>query len=405
MPGFLRRARRWLLIGLVVVVAAGGFVLWRHLSPRESTDDAQVSGHVSPVAARVGGSVKSVHVRDNQAVRAGDVLVEIDPHDYQIAVQRAEADLAAAEASARAARNGVPITTTTTASERTVARATVGSAESAQQATDREIDAAQAKLAAARARVAQTTANATRATGDLERLKPLAAKDEIPRQQLDAAVTAEQAARAETDSARASMKEAEANVAVAESRRAQAASALAQAQAHAKTADTAPQQVAMTEARAQGADAQVMQAKAALEQARLNLDRTNVRAPAAGVVSRKSVEVGQMVQPGQPLLALTSLDEVWVIANFKETQLRQMQPGQRAAVSVDAYGGRGYEGRVESVAAATGATFSLLPPDNASGNFVKVVQRIPVKIVLDGGQVHGSPLRPGMSAEVTVYLK
>jgi membrane fusion protein (multidrug efflux system) len=405
MPGFLQRARRWLLVGLVVVVAAGGFVLWRFLSPRESTDDAQVSGHVSPVAARVGGAVKSVHVRDNQAVRAGDVLVEIDPHDYQIALQRAEADLAAAEALARAARTGVPITTTTTASERTAARATVGSAESAQQATDREVDAAQAKLAAARARVAQTTANATRATGDLERLEPLAAKDEIPRQQLDAAVTAELAARAETDSARASMKEAEANVAVAESRRAQAASAVAQAQAHARTADTAPQQVAMTEARAQGADAQVMQAKAALEQAKLNLDRTNVRAPVDGVVSRKSVEVGQMVQPGQPLLALTSLDEVWVIANFKETQLRQVQPGQRAAVSVDAYGGREYEGRVESVAAATGATFSLLPPDNASGNFVKVVQRIPVKIVLDGGQVHGSPLRPGMSAEVTVYLK
>jgi membrane fusion protein, multidrug efflux system len=405
MPGFLQRARRWLLVGLVVVVAAGGFVLWRFLSPRESTDDAQVSGHVSPVAARVGGAVKSVHVSDNQAVRAGDVLVEIDPHDYQIALQRAEADLAAAEASARAARTGVPITTTTTASERTAARATVGSAESAQQATDREVDAAQAKLAAARARVAQTTANATRATGDLERLEPLAAKDEIPRQQLDAAVTAELAARAETDSARASMKEAEANVAVAESRRAQAASAVAQAQAHARTADTAPQQVAMTEARAQGADAQVMQAKAALEQAKLNLDRTNVRAPVDGVVSRKSVEVGQMVQPGQPLLALTSLDEVWVIANFKETQLRQVQPGQRAAVSVDAYGGREYGGRVESVAAATGATFSLLPPDNASGNFVKVVQRIPVKIVLDGGQVHGSPLRPGMSAEVTVYLK
>jgi len=405
MTGFLQRARRWWLAGLAVIVAAGAFMLWRYLSPRESTDDAQVSGHVSPVAARVGGAIKAVHVTDNQAVKAGDLLVEIDARDYQIALQRAEADLASAEASARAARTGVPITTTTTASERTVAKATVGSAESAQQAAEREVDAAQAKLAAARARVAQASANATRATSDLERLKPLAGKDEIPKQQLDAAVTAEQAARAETDSARASMKEAEANVAVAESRRAQAASALAQAQAQARTAETAPQQVAMTEARAQGADAQVLQAKAALEQAKLNLDRTNVRASVNGVVSRKSVEVGQMVQPGQPLLALTSLDEVWVIANFKETQLRRMHPGQQAAVSVDAYGGREFEGRVESLAAATGATFSLLPPDNASGNFVKVVQRIPVKIVLNGGQVPASPLRPGMSAEVTVYLK
>jgi membrane fusion protein (multidrug efflux system) len=405
MTPLVQGARRWVLIGLGAAVLVGGFLLWRYLSPRESTDDAQVSGHVSPVSARVGGPVKTVHVRDNQAVRAGDVLVEIDPHDYQIALQRAEADLAVAEAAARAARAGVPITSTTSANELSAARATVGSAQAAEQASEREVEAAQAKVSAARARVAQAAANLTKATRDVERLDPLVAKDEVPKQAYDAALTTRQAAQAEAESAQAAMKEAEANVAVAESRRTQAASAHVQAQAQAKAADTAPQQVEMIQARAQSADAGVLQAKSALEQAKTNLERTTILAPVSGIVSRKSVEVGQVIQPGQPLLALTSLDDVWVVANFKETQLRQMVPGQPAAVSVDAYGSREFNGHVESVAAATGATFSLLPPDNASGNFVKVVQRIPVKIVLDPNQSGGTPLRPGMSAEVTVYLK
>jgi membrane fusion protein (multidrug efflux system) len=392
------------LLGVAGVVAAGGFMLWRYLSPRESTDDAQVSGHVSPVAARVGGTVKSVHVSDNQAVQAGDVLVEIDPHDYEIALQRAEADLAAAEASARAAHTGVPITSTTTASELNVARATTNSAQAAQHGAEREVDASQAKLSAARARLNEATANATRASRDLERIEPLMAKDEISRQQYDAAVSAQQAAQAAADSARASVKEAEANIAVAEARQAQAGSTLVQAQAQARAAGTAPQQVALTEARAQGADAQVLQARATVDQARLNLERASIRAPVKGIISRKTVEVGQVIQPGQPLLALTSLDDVWVTANFKETQLRGMQPGQRTEISVDTYAGH-YAGHVDSIAAATGATFSLLPPDNASGNFVKVVQRVPVKVVLDGGQNSAAPLRPGMSANVTVYLR
>jgi len=405
MTGLFQGARRWVVIGLGAVVLVGGFLLWRYLSPRESTDDAQVSGHVSPVSARVGGPVKTVHVRDNQTVRAGDVLVEIDPHDYEIALQRAQADLSVAEAAARAARATVPITTTTAANELSAARATVGAAQAAEQAAEREVEAAQAKVASAHARVAQATANLTRATHDVERLEPLASKDEVPKQAFDAAVTTQQAAQADAESAKAALKEAEANVAVAESRRTQAASALAQAQAQAKAADTTPQQVAMIEARAQSADAAVQQANAALEQAKTNLERTTIRAPVNGIVSRKTVEIGQIIQPGQPLLALTSLDDVWVVANFKETQLRRMVPGQRASVSVDAYGSREFSGRVESVAAATGATFSLLPPDNASGNFVKVVQRIPVKIVLDTIENGSTPLRPGMSAEVTVHLR
>jgi membrane fusion protein (multidrug efflux system) len=198
--------------------------------------------------------------------------------------------------------------------------------------------------------------------------------------------------------------EAEANLAVAEAKRIQADGMRSQAQAQARSASTAPQQIALTEAQASGAEARVMQARAALEQAQTNLARTKIVAPADGVVSRRAVETGQVIQPGQPLMAITSLGEVWVTANFKETQLESMKPGQRASVSVDAYG-RTFDGRVESIAAATGATFSLLPPDNASGNYVKVVQRIPVKIVLDAGSDAASTLRPGMSVTATVFVR
>lgn len=396
--------RPWVIAGAVLVVALAGFFAWRYVSPRESTDDAQVSGHVSPVAARVGGPIHAIHVKDNQPVKAGDVLVEIDPRDYQIALSRAEADLAAAEASARAARASVPVTSASATSEQHIAEAGTGSAEAGLAAAEREVDASHAKLASADARLLEVKANATRAEQDLARLAPLAAKDELPRQQFDAVTAGAEAARAAVQSQQAAVNEARANVAVAEARRAQVRAALLQAQAQNRAAATAPQQIALTEARAASADAQVLQTRAVVEQAKVNLDRTIVRAPASGVVSRKSVEVGQVIQPGQPLMAVTTLDDVWVVANFKETQLAQMHPGQRASVSVDAFD-RAYGGHVDSIAAATGATFSLLPPDNASGNFVKVVQRVPVKILLDPSRDAAAVLRPGMSVDATVYLK
>jgi membrane fusion protein (multidrug efflux system) len=397
--------RAWILGGIVVVLLVGGFLMWRHFAPRESTDDAQVSGHVSPISARVGGTVVAVHVADNQAVQPGDVLVEIDPHDYQIAVSKAEADLATAEAAASAARTTVPVTSTTTKSQLNVAQTATANAEASLQAASREVDASNAKLASANARLTEATATATKAAQDLERLKPLAAKDEISKQQLDAAVWSDQSAKASVESAKAAIGEAEANVSVSEAKRTQAAGMVTEAQSQAQAASTAPQQVAMTEAKAQAADAQVLQARAAVDQATLNLDRATVRAPSAGIVSRKSVEAGQIVQSGQPLLALTSLEAVWVTANFKETQLGEMHAGQHADVEVDAYGGRHFGGHVDSIAAATGATFSLLPPDNASGNFVKVVQRVPVKILIDNGQDAASVLRPGMSVNATVFVK
>jgi len=404
--GFLQYLRRpAVLITLGLVILVGGFLAWRYLSARESTDDAQVTGHVSPVAARVAGTITGIRVADNQAVKTGDVLVEIDPRDYQLAVQKAEADLAAAQSAEQAARADVPITSTTSKSGVTSAEAGTSNAEAAVQAADREVDAGRAKVESAKARRAEAAANATRAAQDLARLKTLVDKDEVPRQQYDAAVSTDASARAAVASADAAISEAEANLKVAEAHRVQAGGALSQAEAQAKAAGTAPEQIKLTEARAASAAAEVQLAQAALDQAKLNLERTTVRAPADGVVSKRTVEIGQIVQIGQPIMAITTLADVWVTANFKETQLRNMQKGQAAEVSVDAYGGRTFRAHVDSLSAATGATFSLLPPDNASGNFVKVVQRVPVKIVIDPGQDTSTVLRPGMSVTATVFVK
>jgi membrane fusion protein (multidrug efflux system) len=404
--GLLRgrpQARRSLLAGgLLIAIAAVG--AWWHYAGRESTDDAQIDGHIVPIAARVGGTVQSVKVADNQVVDAGSVLVEVDPRDYRVALQRAEADYADAQAALAAAEAGIPITSTTTASQMSSAGANVERATTGTHAAAWDVEASRARLAVAQARLREATANATRTSRDLERLKPLLAKDEVSQQQYDAAVAAADAARASVESAQAAIAEATQAVSVAEGRRAQAANALTQAQADLRTAQTAPEQVNVSKARAQSAAARLQQARALLEQATLNLAYATVKAPTAGRVSKKSVEPGQVIQPGQPLLAIVPVEDVWVTANFKETQLRNMRPGQRASVSVDAYG-RSYEGRVESIAAATGSRFSLLPPENASGNYVKVVQRIPVKIVLDKGQDPEHLLRPGMSVVPTVYTR
>jgi membrane fusion protein, multidrug efflux system len=332
------------------------------------------------------------------------VLAEIDPRDYRVAFQRAEADLADARAALAAAQAGIPITSTTTASQVSSAGASVERARAGADAANRDVEAARARLGAVQARLREAAANETRAARDLERMAQLIAKDEVSQQQHDAAVAAAAAARATVESAQAAVAEATQAVSVAESRRIQATGLVTQADADLRTAHTAPDQVAVTRARAQSAEARVRMSQAALEQATLNLAYTTVKAPFAGRVSKKSVEAGQVIQPGQPLLALVPVENVWVTANFKETQLKKMRPGQRVSISVDAYG-RDYQGKVESIAAATGARFSLLPPENATGNYVKVVQRIPVKIVLDKGQDPEHLLRPGMSVVPTVYTR
>jgi len=397
------RARILVPLALVLIAVVAG--LWWHYAGRESTDDAQLDGHITQIAAKVGGTIVRVAVQDNQRVPAGTVLVEIDPRDYQVAVTRAEAELAAARATAEAANVGVPIARTETASGVTNAQGGVEQAQAAVSTAQHEIDAANARLASAQALERQRRAEATRTSRDVERLKGLVSKDEVSQQQYDAAVSAADAAQAAVEAAGAAVREATTAVGVAEGRARQARASADQASASLRTANTAPQQIKVTRAQADVALARVQQAEAALAQAKLNLEYAIVKAPAAGIVSRKTVEAGQVVQPGQPLLALVNTDDVWVTANFKETQLSEMRVGQRVSVEVDALGGKSFEGRIQSIAAATGARFSLLPPENATGNYVKVVQRVPVKIVLDPGQDPEHRLRPGMSVAPVVHLR
>jgi membrane fusion protein, multidrug efflux system len=394
-------------IGIVVLLLAiGGVGLWLWMTAgRESTDDAQIDAHVTQIAARVGGTITRVAVGDNQQVEAGAVLVELDSRDYQVAVDKMRAELADAEATALAAQSNVPITSAAATSGVTTARGGVTQAQSGVAAAEKEVEAARARLVTAQARQREAEANATKAGRDVERLRGLLAKDEVSQQQFDTASAAADAQRAAADSARSQIAEAEAGIRVAESKLAQARAGEQQAHAELESAQTAPSQIAATRARASSAEARVQTAHANLAQAELNLQYTVVKAPVRGVVSKKGINIGQVVQPGQPLLAIVQLDEVWVTANFKETQLKNMRPGQRAAVDVDALGGRDFKGRIDSLAGATGARFSLLPPENATGNFVKVVQRVPVKIVLDAGQDPEHLLRPGMSVNATVYPK
>jgi len=390
----------------VLLLAVVGVAIWYWIAAgRESTDDAQVDAHVTQIAARIGGTILRLPVGDNQQINAGEVLVEIDPRDYQVALEKARAELADAEANALAAQSNVPITSTETTSNVATAHSGVEQAQGGVSGAERELDAARARLTTAQARVREAEANAVKAARDVERLRGLLAKDEVSQQQFDGAVSAAEAQKAAADSARSQIAEAEAGIRVAESKVVQARAGEQQAHAELQTAQTGPQQVAATKARAAAAAAHALQAKAALAQAELNLEYATVKAPVKGIVSRKSVEVGQIVQPGQPLMAIIPLDTIWVTANFKETQLAELRPGQKAVVTVDAYGGRKFTGHVDSIAAATGARFSLLPPENATGNYVKVVQRVPVKIVLDGGQEAEYLLRPGMSVVPTVYTK
>ena len=367
---------KWVLLAFLIIIIIAAYAVWSYYAARESTDDAQIDAHIVPISARVSGTVEKVNVDDNQYVEAGTVLVQLDPTDYQVALERARAELQDAMATLQAARTGVPLTHTTTSS-------TLSNAQASLRAAQEEVSASQARLREAQAEYKL-------ASDDVRRFALLIKKDEIPQQRYDAAVTAEQQAAASVDAARAAVANAQSHV--------------AQAQAMVPGAETAPQQIAITRAKAGSAEANVDRLKAAVQQAELNLQYTVIRAPATGIVSKKTVEPGEVIQAGQPVLALVNLEDVWVTANFKETQLKNMRPGQPAKIGVDAYG-RTYNGHVDSIGGATGARFSLLPPENATGNYVKVVQRVPVKIVFDKGQDPHHLLRPGMSVVPTVLTK
>lgn len=399
-----RGPARWVLAGVLVVAAIVTGIIYLGRG-HESTDDAQVEGRITQIATRVGGPILELNVTDNQFVEKGTVLARIDPREYQVAVDRAAAELADAEATALAAGAGVPIAATSTSSDLQTASGGVDDAVAGIAVANAQLEAARAELQAAEARARERQATATRAARDVERLKPLVEKEEVAQQQFDAAVAGADAARAAVDAAQSEVAAAKTAVAVAEQRAVQARVAATRAEAALAAAKTGPEQVQATRARAAAADARVKQARAVLAQAQLNLDRTVIVAPSDGVIGKRSIELGQQVQAGQPLFALVSRDDVWVIANFKETQLAAMRAGQRAEVEVDALGGQTFRGVVDSIGAATGAKFSLLPPENATGNYVKVVQRVPVKIVLDGGQDPDHHLRPGLSVVPTVYTK
>ena len=320
-----------------------------------------------------------------------------------MAVARAKAELADAQATAQAERSGVPIAQVSTSSEEHTASGGVVQALAAVSGAEGEVQTARAQVTAAAARLREKEATAERTARDVERLRGLVEKDEVAKQQFDAAVSTAAEARAAADAAKSDVAVAQSAVQTAEHRAAQARGAASQAQAALQSTRSAPQQIEATRARAAAADAHAQQAAAMLQQAELNLQRVTIAAPTAGIVSRKSVEVGQVIQAGQPLFALVSLDGVWVTANFKETQLVDIRVGQQVELSVDALGGRTFRGHVESIAPATGAKFSLLPPENATGNFVKVVQRVPVRIALEPGQDPDHRLRPGMSVGPTIF--
>jgi membrane fusion protein (multidrug efflux system) len=392
-----------ILGGAVVLAALVGLFLYYH--NRESTDDAQIDGHITPIAAKVYGRVAEVLVDDNQAVKAGQVLVKIDPRDYQAAVDQAKGALALAEGEARSAGVDVPRTAENVASGTSSADAQLLGAQADEAQAKATYEQAQtADLAFAEANVSKSTANAALAQADLARYKPLMEKGEISQQQYDAAKANADATASALKADQEKLSQAQRNVEVVKAQLDAAKARVLQARAGVEGAQADRKQVSMRSADAQAKLAKVAQARASLEAAELNLSYAEVVAPVDGVATHKQVEPGQIVQAGQGLLVVVPLHDVWVTANFKETQLRNMRAGQKAEVKVDTYG-KTFSGHVDSIAGATGGVLSLLPPENATGNYVKVVQRIPVKIVLDKDSVGNNVLRPGMNVDATVITK
>ena len=396
-PGFLKKnraARPIVFLVVIAVVLLAGWLWWdsRHW---ESTDDAEIDGHIYPISARVSGQVVKVNFDDGQVVHKGDVLVQIDPTDYRVALDHSKADYQDAWSQAQAAQYGVPVQSVGSVSQIRSASADMSSAQAGVAAAQKQAEAAQQE-------VIEAQANALKLNTDVERYRQLLGKREISQQQFDQAIAAAAAANATVSARQAELLAAQAQEKMAESR-------IEQANAELKNAQATPNTVAATKAKAESAAAQALRSKTALDQAQLNLGYTTIVAPVDGVVGKRSVQVGENVAVGQDLMAIVPLRDVWVTANFKETQLAHMQPGQPVRIKVDTYGGRKWDGHVSSIGGATGAKYSLLPPENATGNYVKVVQRIPVRIDFDGNDKpdfnQDGLLRPGMSVDPDVKVR
>ena len=385
--------RRTLLFAALVggVILLGALAFWFYSRTYESTDDAQVDGHLNGITTRIEGDVKAVHVEENQSVKAGDVLVELDPRDYEVAVEQAQAQLLKAQAGERAENPNLPITESTSETSVSTTRSEVANAEAGVAAAERD-------ELAAKSRVQEVEANNAKAQADVVRYTALVNKNEVSRADYDQVVGTAKAFAASVDSARAS---ADAAQKVVEQRRAQldqARSTMESAQAN------APHEIAISKANLQSKQAEVRAMQAALDRAQLDLSYCKIVAPVSGVISKRTVEVGEHVGKGQRLVTLADLGDLWVTANFKESQLKQMHPGQSVTISVDAFD-QDFDGTVEAMPGSTGSVISLLPPENATGNYVKVVQRLPVRIRFKPGQQGLERLRPGMSVVPKVWLK
>jgi membrane fusion protein (multidrug efflux system) len=386
-----KRRRSFILFFVIAVLVVGALLYYWHSTFYEDTDDAQINGHIIQISARIQGHIINVPVKENQEVSAGTVIAEIDPHDYEVLVAQDEANLEAAEAAYEAAKVNIPVTNVQSYSSLSSANANVV-------ASDAQVKRAVRLLDQAQAEVAQAEANNTKAQLDLKRYTPLVQKDVISKQQYDQAVASAQASQASVESAKANAIAAQEQVAVAKQQ-------VLASQAEQRNARSAPQQVMMQKAKADQAAAQVEQARAQLNQAKLNLSYTRIVAPVDGIITTKNVEVGQNVSPGQNLVTLVSLHDLWVTANFKETQLHLMRPNQTVTIHVD-MNGRDYHGVVTQIGGATGSMLSLFPPENATGNYVKVVQRVPVRIDFTKPEEDKDHiLRPGLSVEPTVRVK
>ena len=385
--------RRTLLFAAIIggVILVGALSFWLYSRTYESTDDAQVDGHLNGITSRIDGDVKAVHVEENQSVQAGDLLVELDPRDFQVAVEQAQAQLLKAQAGVRAENPNLPIIQSTSQTSLSTSKSEVANAEAAVAAAERDQSAAQAH-------VLEVEANNFKAQADVARYKALVEKSEVSRAEYDQIVGIAKAFAASVDSAKAS---AEAAQKVVEQRRAQ----LDQAQSRLEWAGVnAPNQVAISKANLQSKQADAQAMKAQLDRAQLDLSYCKIIAPVAGVISKRTVEAGEHVSKGQRLVTLADLGDLWVTANFKESQLKQMHTGQAVTISVDAFD-QDFDGSVEAMPGSTGSITSLLPPENASGNYVKVVQRLPVRIRFKPGQQGLERLRPGMSVVPKVWMK
>jgi membrane fusion protein (multidrug efflux system) len=394
-------------LGVGAVVAGGfGYNWWRYASSHQETDNATVSGHIYQVSSRIAGTIAAVPVDDNQQVKAGQLLAQIDPKDYQVKVQQAQAALAVAQRQAETAQAGIALSGQTTEGKTTQAQGNISQAVAAIATAQAAVREAQAGVPVAQAQLAQAEANLAKVAADYNRYQELFNSGAVSRQQLDASRAAYDTAVAQRAAAQQGVTQAQAKLAQAQQGVTQAQANLSASQGNLQQAQAGNNQTEVNRRQYAAANAAVTQAQASLNDAQLQLSYANITAPVAGRIGRKTVEVGNRVQAGQPLMAVVGND-LWVVANFKETQVGKMHPGQEVEVKIDAFSGRSFVGHVNSLSPASGSEFTLLPPDNATGNFTKIVQRIPVKILLDPNSVKGyeSRITPGMSAVVSVDVK